>query len=346
MNLLTISGSPHVHGDSSVKKIMYGVLIAMIPALIVSIYFFGLGAVKVILISVIACLFFEWAIQKFLIKGKSSIGDGSALITGVLLAFNVPSNLPVGIIIIGAFVSIAIAKMSFGGLGKNPFNPALVGRVFLLVSFPVQMTSWPKPNPIFASNVLDAITGPTPLGNLKEELKGGRTVQKILEDGTSMIIDGKEVLYKIPDYTQELLGNMGGSLGEVSVIALLIGAIYMLIKKIITWEIPVAFLGSVVIFTGILYLVNPEMYINPIFHLVTGGLALGVFFMATDMVTSPMSSKGMLIFGLGAGVITVIIRVWGAYPEGVSFAILIMNAFVPLINKGFKPKRFGETVKK
>jgi len=328
MNLLTISGSPHVHGDTSVKKIMYGVVIAMIPALIVSIYFFGIGAVKVILISVIACLFFEWFIQKFLIKGKSTIGDGSALITGVLLAFNVPSNLPIGIIIIGAFVSIAIAKMSFGGLGKNPFNPALVGRVFLLVSFPVQMTSWPIPKPLFSLVVTDAITGPTPLGIVKEGLKSGETVSHLMT--------------QLPTYTEGIIGGIGGSLGEVSVIALLIGAIYMLIKKIITWEIPTAFLGSVIIFTGILYLINPEMYINPIFHLVTGGLALGVFFMATDMVTSPMSSKGMLIFGLGAGAITVIIRVWGAYPEGVSFAILIMNAFVPLINKGFKPVRFGE----
>lgn len=332
MNLLTISGSPHVHGDSSVKKIMYGVVIAMIPALIVSIYFFGLGAVKVILISVIACLFFEWAIQKFLIKEKSSIGDGSALITGILLAFNVPSNLPIWIIIVGAFVSIGIAKMSFGGLGKNPFNPALVGRVFLLISFPVQMTSWPIPKPLFSSAVTDAITGPTPLGIVKEGLKSGETVSHLLT--------------QIPTYAEGIIGGIGGSLGEVSVIALLIGAIYMLIKKIITWEIPAAFIGSVIIFTGILYLINPEMYISPIFHLVTGGLALGVFFMATDLVTSPMSSKGMLIFGLGAGVITVIIRVWGAYPEGVSFAILIMNAFVPLINKGFKPVRFGEKDKK
>ena len=345
MNLLTVSGSPHIHGDNSIKKIMYGVVFAMIPAILISIYFFGLDAVKVLLISVIACMFFEWAIQKFLIKGPLTINDGSALITGILLAFNVPGNLPVWIIIIGAFVSIGIAKMSFGGLGKNPFNPALVGRVFLLISFPVQMTSWPKPNPLFARKVLDAITGPTPLGNLKEELKGGRTVQDILEHGTKMIVDGKEVLYQIPDYVQELLGNMGGSLGEISAVALIIGAIYMLCRKIITWQIPVAYLGSVIVFTGILWLINPNIYINPLFHLVTGGLMLGVFFMATDMVSTPMSSKGQLIFGLGCGVITVIIRVWGAYPEGVSFAILIMNAFAPLINKGFKPKRFGETLK-
>jgi H+/Na+-translocating ferredoxin:NAD+ oxidoreductase subunit D len=344
MNLLTVSGSPHVHGDMSVKKIMYGVIYAMIPAMLVSIYFFGLDALRVIFISVAACIFFEWVIQKYLIKGPISINDGSAIVTGVLLAFNVPSNLPIGIILIGAFVAIAIAKMSFGGLGKNPFNPALVGRVFLLISFPAQMTTWPKANAIF-NGIADAITGPTPLGHLKEELKTGRTVQDILEHGTKMIVDGQEVLYQIPDYMASLVGDMGGSLGEVSAIALVLGGIYMLFRKIITWEIPVAYLVSVLAFTGILWLINPEMYVNPLFHLITGGLMLGVFFMATDMVSTPMSSKGQLIFGLGCGVITVIIRVWGAYPEGVSFAILIMNAAAPLINRAFKPTRFGEIVK-
>ncbi len=344
MNLLTVSGSPHVHGDNSTRKIMYGVIYAMIPALLVSIYFFGLGAIKVTLISVLACVFFEWLIQKYLIKGPSTIGDGSAIVTGILLAFNVPSNLPIWIIIIGALVSIGIAKMSFGGLGKNPFNPALVGRVFLLLSFPVQMTSWPKPSVLF-DGIADAITGPTPLGHLKEELKGGRTVEDIMENGTKMIVDGQEVIYRLPDYMDQLLGNMGGSLGEVSAIALILGGIYMLFRKIITWEIPVTYIGSVVAMTGILWLIDPEMYVNPGFHLITGGLMLGVFFMATDMVSSPMSRKGQLIFGLGCGVLTVVIRVWGAYPEGASFAILIMNAFVPLINSGLKPKRFGEIAK-
>lgn len=341
MNLLTVSGSPHVHGDNSTKKIMYGVVFAMIPALLVSIYFFGLGAIKVTLISVLACIFFEWFIQKYIIKGASTFTDGSAMVTGVLLAFNVPSNLPIWIIIIGALVSIGIAKMSFGGLGKNPFNPALVGRVFLLLSFPVQMTSWPKPAVLF-SKLTDAITGPTPLGNLKEELATGRTVNDIMENGTTMFIDGKEVIYHLPNYMDQLLGNMGGSLGEVSAIALILGGLYMLFRKIITWQIPVTYIGSVIVFTGILYMVNPDQFVNPMFHLITGGLMLGALFMATDMVSSPMSSKGQIIFGLGCGVLTVIIRVWGAYPEGVSFAILIMNAFVPLINSGLKPKRFGE----
>ncbi len=328
---LTISLSPHIHGDQNVKKIMYGVIIAMLPALLVSFYYFGLNAVRVTLIAITASILFEYLIQRFLIKGKTTINDGSAIITGILLAFNVPSNLPWWIIVIGSLVAIGIAKMTFGGLGKNPFNPALVGRVFLLISFPVQMTSWPKPLES-VSKLADVVTGPTPLGLMKEGLASGKTVSELMPE--------------VPDYVNLLLGNMGGSLGEVSAIALLIGAVFMFWKKIITWHIPVAYLGSVIIFAGILWLVNPELYVNPLFHLVTGGLLLGVFYMATDMVTSPMSPKGMLIFGAGAGILTLIIRVFGAYPEGVSFAILIMNAFVPLINKGMKPKRFGEKINK
>lgn len=343
MNLLTVSGSPHIHGGNSTKKIMYAVVYAMIPALLVSVYFFGLDAIKVTLISVLACLFFEWLIQKYLIKGPSTITDGSAIVTGILLAFNVPSSLPIWIIIIGALVSIGIAKMSFGGVGKNPFNPALVGRVFLLLSFPVQMTNWPKPSIIF-NGIADAVTGPTALGNLKEELGRGRFVSDIMENGTKMFVDGKEITYRLPDFMDQLLGNMGGSLGEVSALALILGGLYMLFRKVITWHIPVTYIGTVIAFTGILYLINPELYVNPGFHLITGGLMLGAIFMATDMVSSPMSSKGQFIFGLGCGLLTVIIRVWGAYPEGVSFAILIMNAFVPLINSSLKPKRFGEVV--
>ncbi|MCD4684058.1 MAG: RnfABCDGE type electron transport complex subunit D [Bacteroidales bacterium] len=332
MNLLRVSGSPHVHTDESVKKIMYGVIYAMIPALLVSIYFFGLDAVRVTLISVVACLVVEALVQKYLLKTVVTITDGSAIITGILLAFNVPSNLPWWIIVIGAIVAIGIGKMSFGGLGKNIFNPALVGRVFLLISFPVQMTSWPVPKALFGEKLTDAITGPTPLGIMKEGLGAGKTVQDIMPE--------------IPNYIENLMtGFQGGSLGEVSAFALILGAIYMLIRKIITWHTPMAYIGSVVIFSGILWLVDPTMYVDPLFHLVTGGMLLGVFFMATDMVSSPMSAKGQLIFGAGAGILTILIRVFGAYPEGVSFAILIMNAFVPLIDRGFKPKRFGEIVK-
>lgn len=341
MSILTVSGSPHVHGDLSVKKIMYGVVFAMIPAMLVSIYFFGLEAIKVLVISAIACMFFEWVIQKYIIKGPITINDGSALVTGILLAFNVPSNLPIWIILIGAFVSIGIAKMSFGGLGKNPFNPALVGRVFLLISFPVQMTSWPIPKPLFGQKLVDAVTGPTPLGMIKEGLKNDRTVQDIIENGSKVVVEGKDILFQIPDYVNELVGFQGGSLGEVSAIALIIGGIYMLFRKIITWHIPVSYLLSSFIFAGIAWLIDPSYYVNPVFHLVTGGLMLGVFYMATDMVSSPMSPKGQIVFGIGCGVITMIIRFWGAYPEGVSFAILIMNAFAPLINRVFKPKRFG-----
>jgi electron transport complex protein RnfD len=328
MNLLTVSGSPHLHEKESVPKIMYGVVYAMVPAMLVSFYFFGLGAVKVMLVSILACMFFEWAIQKYFFKGPLTINDGSALVTGILLAFNVPSNLPVWIIIIGAFVSIGMAKMTFGGLGKNPFNPALVGRVFLLISFPVHMTSWPIPKPIFGGTaVTDAITGPTTLGIVKEGLRAGKTVPELMQ--------------QIPPYAQELLGNQGGSLGEVSAIALLLGALYMFFRKIITWHIPVSYLLSVVIFAGIFWLINPDQYFDPLFHLITGGMMLGIFYMATDMVSSPVNTRAMLIYGAGCGVLTMVIRLWGAYPEGVSFAILIMNAFVPLLNRSIKPKRFG-----
>jgi len=315
-----------MHGDDSTKKIMYGVVFAMIPAILVSVYYFGLDALRVLIIASVACLFFEWIIQKYLIKGPVTITDGSALVTGILLAFNVPSNLPSWMIIIGALVAIGMAKMSFGGLGKNVFNPALVARVFLLISFPVQMTSWPKPKAII-EGFTDAITGPTPLGIVKEGLDAGKTMSELTPE--------------IPNYMQSLIGQMGGSLGEVSAIALILGGIYMLIRKIITWHIPVSMLLTVVIFSGIFWGFDPEHYADPVFHMLTGGMLLGAIFMATDMVTSPMTRGGQLVFGFGVGLLTILIRMWGAYPEGVSFAILLMNAVVPLINRGFKPKRFG-----
>lgn len=324
--MLTISGSPHIHGDNDTRKIMYGVVLALLPAMVISIYFFGLGALRVILVSVIFSLFFEWLIQKYLIKGSITITDGSALVTGILLAFNVPSNLPTWMVIVGALAAIGIGKMSFGGLGKNIFNPALVARVFLLVSFPVEMTSWPKPIAITKS-LVDTITGPTPLGFIKEGLGAGKTMSELSQH--------------LPDYAQQLVGQMGGSLGEVSALALILGGAYMLRKKIITWEIPVSILVTVFVFSGILWWMDPQHYIDPVFNLLTGGLMLGAIFMATDMVTSPMTRNGQLLFGFGIGLITMLIRVWGAYPEGVSFAILLMNAVVPLINRGFKPKRFG-----
>ena len=325
--LLQVSGSPHVHGDESVKKIMWSVVIALLPALAVSVFYFGLPVLILTLVSIATCMLTEYLIQRFMLKGSVSITDGSAVITGLLLAFNVPSNLPVWILMIGAFVAIAIAKMPFGGLGKNPFNPALVGRVFLLISFPVQMTTWPAAKPIWNLGA-DVITGPTPLGILKEGVKNGQAVNDLMSE--------------MPSYVDMLLGQMGGSFGEVSAIAILIGAIFLLIRKVITWEIPVSFLLTAFLFSGIFYLVDPTTYVNPCFHLVTGGMMLGACFMATDMVTSPTSRGGMLVFGAGCGLLTIIIRLFGAYPEGVSFSILIMNALVPLINKGFKPKTYAK----
>ena len=327
-NKLIVSLSPHVHGGDSVKKNMYGVLIALIPAFLVSLYFFGLGALIVTATSVAACLFFEWAIGKFLLKKETTtICDGSAVITGVLLAFNLPSNLPIWIIILGALFAIGVGKMSFGGLGCNPFNPALAGRVFLLLSFPVQMTSWPVVGQL--TSYTDATTAATPL-KLMKQIAGGNI----------------EALKDLPSSFDLLIGNNGGCLGEVSALALLLGLAYMLWKKIITWHIPISILATVFVFSGIMHLVDPEVYVSPVLQLLTGGLMLGAIFMATDYVTSPMSKKGMLIYGVCIGLLTVIIRLFGAYPEGMSFAILIMNAFTPLINTYCKPKRFGEVAKK
>ena len=324
MSNFTISPSPHVHGGDSIEKNMYGVLIALVPTFIFSIVFFGLGAILVTLTSVGACLVFEYVIQKYLMKQRPTIWDGSAIITGVLLAFNLPSSLPLWIVVIGALVAIGIGKMSFGGLGNNIFNPALVGRVFLLISFPVQMTTWPVPNGFATA---DAVTGATPLALVKEAVKNGQAVGDALSSAgfsTGNLI----------------LGNIGGSLGEVAAIGLLLGFAYMLIRKIISWHIPVAIFATVIVFSGILNLADPAQFAGPVFHLFTGGLMLGAIFMATDYVTSPMTHKGMLIYGVGIGLLTVIIRVFGAYPEGMSFAILIMNGFTPLINRYCKPRRF------
>lgn len=329
MNKLFISPSPHVYEDTSVKRLMFDVVIALLPALAFSIYFFGMGAIIVTLTAVVSCLAFEWLIQKFILKQEPTISDGSAIVTGLLLAFNIPTNLPIWIIIIGSLVAIGVGKMSFGGLGNNPFNPALVGRVFMLISFPVQMTSWPVPTG-FSNSYTDAVTGATPLGVMKEGIGAGESVSAIMD--------------KIPSHLELFYGHMGGSMGEIAAVALLLGLAYMLFRKVITIHIPASIFITITLFTGILWFVNPESNADPLFHLLTGGVMLGAIFMATDYVTSPMSVKGMWIYGIGIGVITVAIRVFGAYPEGISFAILIMNAFVPLINMYIKPKRFGEEV--
>ena len=329
MNKLTVSLSPHVHSGDSVSKNMYGVLIALVPALLCSFVYFGIGAILVTLVSVASCVFFEWAINKYMLKRTdTSVLDGSAILTGVLLAFNLPSNLPLWIVMVGALFAIGVVKMTFGGLGCNLFNPALAGRAFLLISFPVQMTTWPKPLQGFFN--VDAETAATPLALMKQAIKDGNT----------------DAIEKIPNSLLDMFtGQTGGSMGEVCEIALLLGLFYMLYKKIITWHIPVSILATVFIFAGALHLAKPE-YPSPLMDLVSGGLMLGAIFMATDYVTSPMSKKGQLVYGVAIGFLTVVIRTWGAYPEGMSFAILIMNAFVPLINNYFKPKRFGEVVKK
>ncbi|MCR4965022.1 MAG: RnfABCDGE type electron transport complex subunit D [Bacteroidales bacterium] len=318
--LLNVSGSPHVHGGDSVQKIMLSVIIALIPAFIVSIFYFGLPVIILTLVSVGSCVLFEYLIQRFIMKVPTTISDGSAVVTGLLLAFNVPANLPIWMMVVGALVAIGIAKMPFGGLGHNLFNPALVARVFMLISFPVAMTTWPVPTPIWG--FADAVTGPTPLG--------------ILSEGSAVNMG------EMPRYVDMLVGQMGGSFGEVSAIALLIGAIYLLWKRVITWHIPVSFILTVFIFSGIFYLIDPTQYASPFFHVLTGGLLLGAFFMATDMVTSPTSPSAMLVFGAGCGLITIIIRLFGAYPEGVSFSILLMNACVPLLNRWLRPRTYAK----
>ena len=327
---IIVSASPHVHSDRTSKKLMYDVVIALIPAFLVSLYVFGINAMIATAAAVISCLLFEYLIQKYLMKTNVTIGDGSALITGILLAFNLPAGIPIWMIVMGSLVAIGVAKLSFGGLGFNIFNPALVGRVFLLISFPVQMTLWPtavENN----STIVDAVTGATPLGLIKEGVQFGGTMT--------------EISAQLPSSMDMLLGITGGSLGEMSALALILGGLFLIIRKVISWHIPVTLLATMAILTGIFWWVDPEHYANPLIHLLSGGAILGAFFMATDLVTSPVTKKGMVVFAIGIGILTVVIRLFGSYPEGISFAILIMNAFVPLINTYFKPRRFGSKIK-
>lgn len=329
MNKLIVSPAPHVHSKDSVRRNMLNVLIALVPAFVVSVVAFGWGTLMVSATSVAACVLFEWLISKFILKQKPTIGDCSAILTGLLLAFNLPSNLPLWIVVIGALVAIGVGKMSFGGLGQNPFNPALVGRVFLLISFPVQMTTWPRPLGFHsAMPFVDAETGATPLAIMKYAVKAGDA----------------SLLNELPSWWDMMRGFIGGSFGEISAIALLIGGVYLLCTKTITWHIPVSILATVALFSAVLYWTIPGAA-APHYHLLTGGLLLGAIFMATDYVTSPMTGWGQIIYGIGIGLIVVIIRTWGAYPEGMSFAILIMNAVTPLLNMYIRPKRFGEKKK-
>ena len=318
-NKFIVSPAPHVQSAQSTARIMRDVVIALIPALIVSTVVFGANVLWITALSVFCCMLFEYLIQRFLCEGANTLPNFSAVVTGVLLAFNLPASIPWWIVVIGAFVAIAVAKMTFGGLGKNPFNPALVGRVFLLIAYPVQMTSFPMP----ANGSFDALSGATALAAVKHKLAAADAV-------------GVQDL---------LLGNMPGSLGEVAAEALLLGFVYLLWRKVITWHIPVTILATMAVFAFVVALSRGDegamLWQFPLFHVLAGGALLGAIFMATDYSTSPMTVKGGVIFAVGIGVITMCIRLWGAYPEGMSFAILVMNAVVPLINKYVKPKRFG-----
>lgn len=317
-NKLVVAPAPHVQTSQSTARIMRDVVIALLPALVVSVLVFGVDVLSVTALSVASCVAFEYLIQRFVVRGPLTINNWSAVVTGILLAFNLPASIPWWIVIIGAFVAIGIAKMTFGGLGKNPFNPALVGRVFLLIAYPVQMTSFPLPK----HGAFDALSGATPLAAVKH--------------GVSPDVLGLQDL---------LLGDMPGSLGEVAALALICGFVYLLWRKVISWQIPVTVLGTMAVFAFIYILSTggsgAVLWQFPLFHILAGGALLGAIYMATDYSTSPMTIKGGVIFGVGIGFITMCIRLWGAYPEGMSFAILIMNACVPLINKYIKPKRFG-----
>lgn len=313
-NRIIAAPSPHIHGAESTRRIMGDVVLALLPALLVSVYVLGWRVLFVTAVSVVACVAFEYLIARFLLKRRATIGDLSAVVTGLLLAFNLPTGIPWWIVVIGALVAIGIGKMTFGGLGCNPFNPALTGRIFLLIAYPVQMTDW-------TTGVPDALTGSTILADVKAGLTSVSEV----------------------DFVAMLGGHMNGSMGEIGSFALILGGIYLLCRRVISWHIPVAVLGTMAIFGFCLAIGDggAALWQLPLFHLMAGGALLGAIYMATDYSTSPMTHCGMLIYGVGIGLLTMIIRVWGAYPEGMSFAIFIMNAATPLINKYCRPKRFG-----
>lgn len=325
MERLLVSPSPHIHSAVRTKNLMLDVVIALLPAVIVSVVFYGLGELLVLGVSVISCVLLEYLITKYMLRQPSTIGDWSAVVTGLLLALNLPSTTPWWVVFIGAVVAIGVAKMTFGGLGQNVFNPALVGRVFLLVSFPTYMTRWEMPQGLFGA---DAVSGATPLGVIKEGLMQGSTVTDLMaEHGYS--------------YSQMLFANIGGSAGEACAIAILVGFIYLVARRVIKPWITLSILGTVAALSCVFWLADPAQFTDPLFNLLTGGLLLGSCFMATDYVTSPMTTAGGIVFGVGIGLITLMIRYFGSYPEGMSFAILIMNATVPLLNNWFHQKKYG-----
>ncbi|OIO30346.1 MAG: electron transporter RnfD [Nitrospirae bacterium CG_4_10_14_3_um_filter_44_29] len=326
---LIVTVSPHVRDEETTSRIMWSVSISLLPAVVMGAYFFGPRAVFTVALAIISALLSEYLFQKAL-KKKIAVNDGSAFLTGLLLGMNLPASVPFYIPIIGSFIAVIIAKQLFGGLGYNVFNPALIGRAFLLISFPRLMTIWTKPDAAFV--MLDATTTATPLGILKEE-----GLSKLIE------VFGD----KINLYAELFNGHRAGSIGETSALALLIGAGFLLYKRYITWHVPASFLGTVAVLAWIFGGKSPEtgkMLLfagDPLIHLLSGGLMLGAFFMATDYVTCPSARKGQIVFGIGCGFLTMLIRLKGGYPEGVMFAILLMNCFAPLIDRGFKSKVFG-----
>lgn len=323
MNRLLVSPNPHLHAPVSTKSLMRDVVIALMPAVIVSVIFYGLGEIAVLATSVISCVLLEYLITRFLLKKPSTICDWSAAVTGLLLALNLPSTTPWWVVFIGSLFAVGVAKMTFGGIGQNLFNPAIAGRVFLLISFPAYMTTWEMPKGLFGA---DAVSGATLLGSVNEAVMAGENIQTI----TSGL-----------DYGQMLFLNMGGSVGEISALALLAGFVYLLVRKVIRPHITLSIWITAALTSLIFWAVDPTRFTDPLFNLLTGGMILGSCFMATDYVTSPMTDKGGILFGAGIGFLTIMIRYFGAYPEGMSFAILIMNSTVPLINRWFHQKKYG-----
>ena len=325
MNRLLVSPAPHIHAAVSTKSLMRDVVIALLPAVIVSVVFYGLGEIVVLGTSVVSCILVEYLITKFLLKKPSTVCDYSAVVTGILLALNLPYTTPWWVVFIGALFAVGVVKMTFGGLGQNIFNPAIAGRVFLLVSFPAYMTNWQMPGGLFG---VDAVSGATPLGLINEGIMNGQTVPEIMSaNGLS--------------YSQMLFANIGGSVGEISALALLAGFVYLLVRKVIRPHITLSIWATVALVSLVFWLAAPDRFTDPLFNLLSGGMILGSCFMATDYVTSPMSVNGGIVYGIGIGFITLMIRYFGSYPEGMSFAILIMNSTVPLINMWFHQKKYG-----